>query len=60
MPQAGFKPTKVGVTGFQLNAKRTLYLKATTAGSFLDIFLNIFYALYQVYLERPRYVGQRN
>ena len=32
MPQAGFEPTKVGVTDFQLNAKRTLYLQATTAG----------------------------
>ena len=33
MPQAGFEPTEVGVTGFQLNVKRTLYLQATTAGS---------------------------
>ena len=33
MPQAGFEPTEVGVTGFQLNAKRMLYLQATTAGS---------------------------
>ena len=32
MPQAGFEPTEVGVTGFQLNAKRTLYLQATMAG----------------------------
>ena len=32
MPRAGFEPTKVGVTGFQLNAKRTFYLQATTAG----------------------------
>ena len=32
MPQAGFEPTEVGVTGFQLNAKQTLYLQATTAG----------------------------
>ena len=32
MPQAGFEPTEVGVTGFQLNVKRTLYLQATTAG----------------------------
>ena len=32
MPQAGFEPTEVGVTGFQLNAKRTLSLQATTAG----------------------------
>ena len=27
-----FEPTEVGVTGFQLNAKQTLYLQATTAG----------------------------
>ena len=39
MPQAGFKPTQVGVTGFQLNAKRTLYLQATTAG-FYQILIN--------------------
>ena len=32
MPQAGFKPTEVGVTGFQLNVKWMLYLQATTAG----------------------------
>ena len=32
MPQAGLEPTEVGVTRFQLNAKRTLYLQATTAG----------------------------
>ena len=34
MPQAGFEPTVVGVTGFQLNAKRMLYLQlqATMAG----------------------------
>ena len=32
MPQAGFKPTGVGVTSFQLNAKRALNLQATTAG----------------------------
>ena len=32
MPKAGFKPTEVGVTGFQLNAMRMLYLQATTAG----------------------------
>ena len=32
MPQAGFEPTKVGVTGFQLNVKRTIYHQATTAG----------------------------
>ena len=32
MPQAGFEHTEVGVTGFQLNAKRALYLRATTAG----------------------------
>ena len=32
MPQAGLEPTEVGVTGFQLNVKRTLYLQATTAG----------------------------
>ena len=32
MPQAGFEPTEVGVTSFQLNAKRTLYLQDTTAG----------------------------
>ena len=38
MPQAGFEPTKVGVTGFQLNAKRTLFLQATTAGFFFDIY----------------------
>ena len=38
MPQSGFEPTKVGVTGFQLNAKWMLYLQATTAGCILDLF----------------------
>ena len=37
MPQAGFKPTKVGVTGFQLNVKRTLYLQTTIAGLTFNI-----------------------
>ena len=32
MPQAGFEPTEVELTGFQLNAKWMLYLQATTAG----------------------------
>ena len=32
MPQVGFEPTEIGVTGFQLNVKRTLYLQSTTAG----------------------------
>ena len=39
MPQAGFESTEVGVTGFQLNVKRTLYLQATTAGCFNLLFV---------------------
>ena len=39
MPQAGFKPTEVGVTGFQLNAKRTLYLQAI--GHLYPVILNL-------------------
>ena len=37
MPQAGFEPTEVGVTGFQLNAKRALYLQAITAGLTIEL-----------------------
>ena len=37
MPQAWFEPTEVGVTGFQLNAKRMLYLQATTAGLYFRL-----------------------
>ena len=39
MPQAGFEPTKVGVTGFQLNGKRKLYLQATTVGFKVSLFI---------------------
>ena len=38
MPQAGFEPTEVGVTGFQLNTKRMLYLQATMAGCLQALF----------------------
>ena len=46
VPQDGFKPTEVGVTGFQLNAKRTLYLQATPAGLKIGLFQHkLFYII---------------
>ena len=42
MPQAGLKPTEVGVTSFQLNTKWTLYLQATMAGFTGAIYNHVF------------------
>ena len=60
MPQAGFELTEVGVTGFQLNAKRTLFLQATTAGLFPFVidsrYLNHYrYVLMNEYLNCYRF-----
>ena len=51
MPQAGFEPTEVGVTGFQLNAKQTLYLQATTAGYYNHKFKYDFYSKWYAYFH---------
>ena len=42
MPQAGFEPTEVRKTGFQLNAKWTLYLQATKAGYATQMYNKMF------------------